>query len=267
MKLLNGNLEEIILVTLLHRSPLPTPDLIKETNLGKSKFTKQGIYRVLRKLKKEEKVIIYRSVISINDLWLVKWSDALEKSGHGISLVGDLADLTEKEKISLKIRSLTHLDQIWSNIFLKIEPKMGKSSRLFLYNPHDWFLLLREETEKIHIRILSARRRKTFLAVHGHTFLDKQIMKNRRGDDFHCSINSKVNTDEYIAVLEDYVLKIKLGNRENRIIESIFEAAEDVEDAKSSMYEIDENVESTLVIEKNKMKAAKWRKRISNEFF
>jgi N-acetylmuramic acid 6-phosphate (MurNAc-6-P) etherase len=92
-------------------------------------------------------------------------------------------------------------------------------------------------------------------------------MKNRRGDDFHCSINSKVNTDEYIAVLEDYVLKIKLGNRENRIIESIFEAAEDVEDAKSSMYEIDENVESTLVIEKNKMKAAKWRKRISNEFF
>ena len=267
MRLLNGNLEEMILIALLNKSPLPTLDLIKKINSGNIKFTKQGIYRVLRKLKKEEKVVMYRSIVSVNDLWLAKWNDVLEKSGHDVSLVGDLTNLTEMEKISLKIRSLTHLDQIWSNIFLKIEPKMGKSSCIFLYNPHDWFPLLREKTEKIYNRLLSARRRNTFLAVHGRTFLDKQMMNKRRSNDFRCSINSKVNANEYIAVLEDYVLEIKLGNRENRIIESIFKAADNVEDAKSSMYEIDKNAKSTLVIEKNKIKAVKWRKRISNEFF
>jgi len=215
MRLLNGNLEEMILIALLNKSPLPTLDLIKKINSGNIKFTKQGIYRVLRKLKKEEKVVMYRSIVSVNDLWLAKWNDVLEKSGHDVSLVGDLTNLTEK-----------------------------------IYN-----------------RLLSARRRNTFLAVHGRTFLDKQMMNKRRSNDFRCSINSKVNANEYIAVLEDYVLEIKLGNRENRIIESIFKAADNVEDAKSSMYEIDKNAKSTLVIEKNKIKAVKWRKRISNEFF
>ncbi|MDR3557903.1 MAG: hypothetical protein P4L61_00030, partial [Candidatus Pacebacteria bacterium] len=217
MNLLNGNLEETILTALLHRSPLLITDLIKEINsgAGKPKFTKQGIYRALRKLHKEEKVVINESIASINDLWLVRWNDLLEESGHGISLVGDLGDLSEKEKIHLNIKSLTHLSEIWSNLFLKIEPKMGKSSRVFLYYPHDWFPLLRKGTEKTNIRIASVRRRKTFLAVHGHASLDKQVMQNRRSLDFRCSINSEINADEYIAVFEDYIFTIKMDNREN----------------------------------------------------
>lgn len=267
MKLLNGNLEERVLVLLIAKSPLPVADLIKAINSGRARYTKQGIYRVLRKLKREEKIVIHRSIIAVDDLWIARLRDVLEKGSGGNSLVGSLSGLGRHERVALKLKGLTHLDQVWSNIFINLESRIRTSTPVFLYNPHDWFLLLREETEKIHTRLLSKRRRHIFLAVRGRTFLDQQMKTLRRTKDFHCSTGCTANAPEYVAVLDEYVLMVKVKDRDRKRIDSIFNDALNIDDAKSGLYGLDDKAESTLVIQKNKRLAQIWRKRISREFY
>ena len=267
MKLLNGKIEEAILTSLLQKKNVSTTDLVESMKTGKTKATKQGIYRVLRKLKNEEMIIIYKSIVSINDLWLFKLRALVEDKGGPSSLIGNLEDLKEKEKISLKIKSLTHLDQIWSNIFLSIESKIPSDVALFLYNPHNWFILFREETDKIHIKRLAKKQRQTFLVIGGTTDADREITKSVRTRDLHSSVNAKIKSKEYLAILGDYIIKVKLSDQENRLIDSVFTNLKNLEDIKTTLYELDMKATSTITVEKNKIKAKEWQKRLSRDFF
>ena len=70
INLFNGGVEESIIIILLHNGPTlirRLPILIKERLGG---VTKQNTYRIIRKLKKEQKVKIMRSVASIDNVWL-----------------------------------------------------------------------------------------------------------------------------------------------------------------------------------------------------
>lgn len=261
MKIFNGHLEEVILMTLFKNGPVLTTDIVKASGA-----TKQGVYRVLRKLKSEEKITVFKSVVSLNELWIFKLSSLLSTQTQGSSLVGDLSRLKEKEKMSLKIKTLTHLDQVWTNVFLSIEQKIDFSMPLYLYNPHNWFYLLREKTDRVHMERLSKKNRMTFLTVSSSSNSDQEIRRLMRTEKFRYAINTKINLNKYLAALGDYVIEVILSENSNAKINDAFKKLNDLEEVKSELYEIDKSAVGRIVVEKNATKASSLIKRLSRNF-
>src|SRR5271170_3664682 len=137
MNVFNGGIQEIILTILLLSPRISTDDLIKRVSQKRGGVTKQGVYRVLRKLKSEGKIVIHRSSVSISQLWIERLRPFAEKK-RGASIFGDLSSMRENEKIIIEGKTLIGIDDLWSDAFINIENETSPKHPLFLYNLHNW---------------------------------------------------------------------------------------------------------------------------------
>lgn len=266
MKLQGTHIDETIVHLLLRHSPLTTGELIQKIRLQRGSVTKQGVYRSLRKLRAEEKVVMYRASVSINELWATHMRTLFGKRNRP-SLIGDLLHLEEGERIFLKLKSLTHIDQVWSDIFITIEKGIPRKHPLYLFNPHNWFIILRPVTEQLHIKRLSSQRRMTFLNIGSLTPLDKETIKAIRNSQLKCSPDPKLTHPDYIAVISDYLIRVQLSQKDNRTIDEIFKKEKTIGEASIALSHIDTRVSGRIIIEHNKKKSHQWKKRLAKNFY
>jgi DNA-binding PadR family transcriptional regulator len=266
MKLFDGGIEEIILQAALIKPGISTEDLIKRVAQKRGGVTKQGVYRVLRKLKKEGKVVVYRSSASINALWLERLRSAI--SGQtGRSLFGDLGVMKEGERIVIEGKSLAGTDDLWSEAFINVENKTGTKHPLYLYNPHNWTILLRPETDELHIDRLGTKGRQVFLSIGGRTALDRETVRITSRTKVHCSISSTLRTADYIAVLGDHIFLIKLSRKGKNLMDDIFRKNILTEKAMREIGEVSSRISAKIFIERDAKKARVLKKKIARDFF
>ncbi len=265
MHILTGHIEELVLTALLKDGSLRTSELLEKA-FRKRQYTKQGVYRVLRKLKAEEKVVIYKSTVSINNFWREQLQSLLDAHDSGNSIVGDVRELQSGDRLSLKLRGLSAADQVWSHLFIPIEKWLSNRHPLFLYNQHNWTGLLRKETDRVHVERLERSRRPTYLTIGSIATLDKAVTRTMESKYFEHSFNAKLKFSFYIAVIGDFVFQMKLlGNGDTRI-NTIF-SEKDAVTAKSLMEKADKQILCRIIVEKNATKAASWKKRLGKDFY
>lgn len=263
MKLFQGNLEEDILRILI-KSEITTHQLIVAVALLRGTVTKQGIYRCLRKLIKEKKIIEHKSVLQINIFWINQLENFI--SNRKISdLVVRTTQLKLGEKISLKVTGLLHADMIWSNIFSEFETLIEKERPMYVYNPHNWFIFINEETEKIHAERITKKRR-IFYSIKGKTALDNVSIKLMKNINITGSSASKNYGDDYIVVIDDYILYLSLSKKSNIIIDDLFEETKK-ELFQKQFLSIENRIPGKIIIERNSTKAMAWKKKISSDFY
>lgn len=264
MKLFNGNLEETVLTLLAGTSFLSTTALIQRVRHIRGIVTKQGVYRVLRKLRAEEKVIIYRSRVSLNVLWIETLKHFTERQSH-FSILGDLRSLQDGEQLSLRTTSLISLDQLWSDLFSSLEQILPAHHPLFLYNPHNWSILMREETDRIHIERLIKRSRPIFLTIGSATPLDKETVTRVR-NSFQCSIRS-LALNYYVAVLGDYLIYVKFSRKGTILIDNVFRTITSPHESKLRFLHLNKKISARITIMRNTQKALTWKRRLAKDFY
>lgn len=266
MYLFDGRIDGLVLATLLREGPLSTHRLIERIDDVRHGATKQGVYRVLRMLVKQEKIVIYKSVVSINALWRDRLQRALA-GGQTIVLFSGLDRLDEGNRFEFRSNSLVHADQIWSQLFLSIEPIIATKHPLYVYNPHDWFIILRPENERLHAERLIARR-PIFLTVGGTTALDRETAVLAQADGYECALNPHIKRDVYIAIIGPYVTETRVHRLGADAIEGIFKTCDSLETAGEHLMALAERrVPVRISIEKNARKAQKWKRRLARDFF
>lgn len=266
MQLLSGKIEESVLSFLLTEGVLPTKELVEKVS-RKHSCTKQGVYRVLRKLKSEEKIVIYKSTVSINNFWRERLQSLLSINNTETSIVGDLRKLKKGDRISLKLKGLSSTDQVWSHLFVSIEKELPNHYPLFLYNPHNWTSLLREEADKAHAEHLTQNKRPAYLMIGSTKELDKEATRAMEFKYLEYSFSSKLHVPFYIAVISDYVFQMKLLGEGDNKMESIFSKEHDIQTAKNLLAKLDTQISCRIVVEKNPAKASEWKKRIGKDFY
>ena len=65
MESTDKSVEEAVL-NILQKGTLLGTEIVRQTSLLRTDTTKQAVYRVLRKLKKEEKIVIHGKSVSLN---------------------------------------------------------------------------------------------------------------------------------------------------------------------------------------------------------
>lgn len=227
------------------------------------KATNQGIYKSLRFLTQEEVVIKHKDYFSLNEEWKSKIiQDFQNDPGF---------ELAEHEEIQFSLGSLIHLDQQWKNITLNLQRNFTHYP-IFFYNPHDiWSLLSdsRKKSEQSYYDILTQKKVYTFCVNGGNTEFDKITKKERE------SLYHKVNLGDpifketdYITIIGDYIAIVKINLKTAQLIEKCYQHSQNYHSFQREIQDLGvEKKKVKLILERNKEKAKKLRKRISKDFY
>ena len=259
----NETVEDKIISFLLHKDQT-VKGLKKSLDIDSSGITVQGIYKTLKKLIADEVVIKRGTIYSLSEEWK-------ERVISEISERNNRLELAEGERISLELASLVHLDQQWKNIvipFHKAHPK----DPIFFYNPHEIWIHLsesRKKSEYDYYKSFSEQKTYAFALFGGNTIHDVFMKKELQNEYMQVAVGvehfSKI---DYPTIFGDYIITTRISPRLAVEIEKCYQESPNTKILEERLHAIGiEKKKVKLIIERDKEKAKKLRKKLSKEFF
>ena len=269
-ELLDTSIESRI-IHLLKGGALSTIKIIEKVQEGRLGTPKQSVYLALRKLKKKEVVAISGKIVALHEVWISKMKNFFAEAGVGDALAlrtktrADILALEEGESISYIFHSLLALDMFWAHAFMIFMRSMVRGRPILVYNPHQWFLIAREQSETSIIREVKKRHIAWLQIVGGSTTLDREIKKYfdspyARSHFFEKSI---FPSNYYVNCFGDFLIEVWIDERAAGKIEEFYRVYEAVDlNARARLWEIikEKNYKHKMKISKNATKALKIKK-------
>lgn len=235
-------------------------------SLQKQNFpvTIQGVYKVLKTLISEEIVIKRGKIYEILEEWKKKVTQVFESEGNKLIL-------GEGESIQFDLSSLIHLEQQWKNIVTPLHEK-HENFPIFFYNPHyiwSYISESRKRSEQDYFESFKKDRKFAFSLV-GHDDINEIQTKHKFQNEYvQWAIGSKVSKDtDYPTIFANYIITTRISKRLSEEIEKAYRESEDSVSLEGRLQKIGiEKKKVKLIIERNREKAKKLRKKLSKEFF
>lgn len=226
--------------------------------------TVQGIYKALRLLVREEIVIKRGNHYSLSEEWRNSAVDSLNQSSNRF-------ELAEGEKISFDLASLIHLDQQWKNIVLPLH-QAHPDAPVFFYNPHEIWIHLsasRKKSEAAYYASFAENKTRAFALFGGNTIHDQNMKKELQNEYLQIAIGvEQFPKTDYPTIFGDYIITTHISNRLADEIDLVYQESIDAASLETRLQKIGiEKKKVRLIIERDRTKAKKFRKKLSKEFF
>lgn len=257
------------IISLLSKGGVDSTDLQK-TISERLKVTKQGFYKALRELVREEVVIKNKQMLLLNNVWINKVHDFINTVDTSYGAKSEETfNLEEGESLVYHFKTIPSLDALWMHYFFIFAKKYPKEEVIF-YNPHEFWSLFRFEAESFMYKWIKDNNYKTNLVVGGNTELDRSTTKYIRDYGLEIAYEDKpsFNKNYYTTVIGDYVLDTILDLNTATAIDSLYKNHKTWdEDVAKELQEILGRLKrSKVVIERNKKKADRIRKKLVTYF-
>jgi hypothetical protein len=271
-----SSIEEVIITSLAQKST-SSGKLLLEARKVKPLFTKQALYAILRRLIKEEVIVKHGKHFSLSSVWIGKMTNffASANEQYGIHQESvDFLSLADGDKISYNFKSPEETDRFWGHAFDVLAdlmpPHHDKKEPIYIYNPHEWFMLIRQESELHLFRKLAADKRQLWLlAGHRHT-LDLHVKQFFDGTYLQYHTLSEPLFDKphyYINVFGDFIIEAFLDVTVAEKIDQLYiSASEWNEELKKELSTITTKGKTRIVISHNTRKAKRIKKMIGKYF-
>ncbi len=225
--------------------------------------TIQAIYKALRSLVTEEIILKHLTDYSLNEEWRRTMSERFAPKTESIAL-------SEGEMVRFDLNSLVHLDQYWKNVVFPLHEQY-RGVPVFCYNHHELWMHLNESRRKSEIDYYkSFEKTKTpfYCIFGGNTIHDKEIGKLIENKYLKVNIGDRAFPDtDYPITISDYVITTRISSKTAQKVEQCFKNTNSLKELEQQISQIGlEKVKIKLIIERNKEKAKKIRKRIARDF-
>lgn len=267
---------ETLIPSLLQKGSLPTDQLIDAVRKKRPHTTKQAVYAALRKLRKEDKVVMEKQRVALSQIWVKKMHTFFtvaqkfyaEKRGDE----GNFLELEDGEKIEWFFADPHQTDAFWAHASILLCETNTDAGAIFCYYPHEWFLIARAQSELNAIKYTNQVGMQ-FLAYIGHdSYLDRHLKKHFDGENSQYYVAKKPlfpKENYYVNVIGDFLIEAwihpDIANKVHQVFESttkltteVTEELERITSAKGRM---------RFVISRNKKKAARIRTMMEKHFF
>ncbi len=236
------------------------------------KVTKQALYQSLRKLKKEEVIVIFKKQISLSQIWIDRTIAFLESANHlnGGKIREPFLNLTENDSITYSFKTPYLTDQFWAHAFLLLVATTTPKHPVFIYNPHEWFMITRPLSEKaLNAQIKTHGKTGLFLVGNispieievSKYFVDKHIQ-------YH---NSKTPLAEnyYFNIFDDYILEVWLDKKIAKDIDAWYQKNTTLtpENKEELVTIVHKKGRNKMRISRNKKRALKLKKIFAKDFY
>lgn len=274
MDLINKSVEDEVL-EVLQKGTLLGTDIVRQVSQLRPKTTKQAVYRVLRKLKSEEKVAIHGKSVSLNIQWIKSMGEFFSLAEFyysGSAGVDSFLNIKGRDKITYSFKNLNLLDVFGIHALHMMGIVLEKSLPLFAYNPHEWFFWARREAEEVLTKTFEEEERQVFLVSTHRDPLDLELRKHYQTDLIQYHIVNKPlfpKDNYYFVVFGDYLMEVYF---DEKIIEELDEYYKQTEtwneSAKQALQKIvSKSSKNKLVISRNLRKIYRYKKMLSPYFF
>ncbi len=267
-------IEEFVL-NLLADGPMPAMTLVKKISFLRLRVTKQAVYSALRKLKKAEIVVVHGKIVSLNSLWINKMSDFFTEARYKYSIgtaetEGFLA-LADGDKITYSCKNPEVADTFWGHAFDLLAEVMQKTEPIYIYNPHEWFLIAREEQETTLFKHITNEKRQILVTTPGTSELDKQMKKHFDGTyaQYYLSpLHLFKKGNYYVNIFGDYIIEAWIDEKTHEEIEKFYKNQTILNDESRTTLKkiIASQGKNKISISRNKDKAEKFKKMLRKEF-
>lgn len=248
-------------------------DELKDVRPG---TTKQGVYAALRVLKKQEKVVLHRGRASLNSAWVSSMASFFsiaqkyyrdEDSGDG-----NFLHLQDGEKISYSFKDAVLTDAFWGHAFHLLVATEQPNTPVYLYNPHQWFLIAREKSEKELLSFVLKNKRQYLLTVGSSFPLDKHISSLFDGEQSQYYVRSASlfpKNNYYFNIIGDFIIEawidVDVANKVDDVYASSGAYTETIKKELEKI--ISSQGKTKLVISRNKRKADKYKSMLKKYFY
>lgn len=267
---------EDLICGLLQLGPIDTAVLIAQIREQRPKTTKQGVYAALRHLRQNEIIVMHHKKASFNVRWLKQAEQflAIAEQHYVAEDLGrdNFLNLKEGENIAYFFSSPTETDKFWGHALILLgESSIPDNEPAYLYNPHEWFLIARQESERECIAIISKRRR--FLLTAGEkTSLDHIVANEFDGDRSQYHMLERPlfpKSNYYLNIVGDFLIEVWIDPSIATRIEEIYRGdTKDRNIARDNLIEIvGGKGRSRLRISRNAKKAGRLKRLLSKNFY
>lgn len=274
MEVIEKSVEGAVL-GVIQKGTLLATDIVHQVSILRPKTTKQAVYRVLRKLKDEEKIVIHGKSVSFNIQWLKTMSEfysLAEFYYSGSTGTDNFLNIKGRDKIVYSFKNLNLLDAFGIHALLMMGMVTEKHTPLFAYNPHEWFFWARREAEQMFVEAMHKDNRQLFLVSSHSDSLDLELRKYYQGDllQYHIVEKPLFQKDNYyFVILGSYLMEVYF---DEKIIGELDEFYKQTkvwnEEAKLALQKIVlKSSKNKLVISRNQRKIERYKKLLSPHFF
>lgn len=255
---------------------MPLTELVSLLQKERTGTTKQGVYAVVRKLKAQEVVVVHGKKASLNLLWLNRLEKFLEDARAALGESGGAADsflgLRDGEKISYAFRDPVSADPFWGHALELLAAASKTDEPVYLYNPHDWFLLARRDSELASMRAIAAKGKRWCLTVAGNAPADRAIAKDFDGDQsqYHMAGKSPFpKADRYLNVIDDFIIEVAIDPAAASRLEQWYRDTAHVDEKAARRLQsiVSARSKTKLVISRNRRKAERLKRPLRKSFY
>lgn len=269
MSLLKPKRIEDLIVERLAKGPLRATKLVLEIQRLRHHTTKQAVYAALRQQKAREEVVVYKGTAALNITWLNRLTrfatNAKLHYTSGEATGDDITNLSPGDRITYHFQNPLKADVFWTHAFYLLAEQAPHSEPVYLYNPHEWFLLARHENETEVIRTVTNQGRQ-FLLLAGHsTPLDKYVRQYFDGErgQYHTLPRPHFKKNNYyLNVFGNVLLEVWLDKKMSNAIDDFYQrsAAWNGEAGEHLTAILKQNRRLRITISHNKTKAEAYKK-------
>ena len=217
------NIDDLIVEILSKRPNITGPELLISIQQYRQSTTKQAMYYALGYLLDAEVVVKIGIGYSVSHIWKLKIQNNIIKDSSDLQSV---LGLNEGESISLKFPSLITADFYWAHLFAELTDWIPENSPIFTWNPHEWWIIGREEVEKEVLNNFTVKNKKACFSISGNEALDKDFRK------VYTSANLSINTGAkapfpdhiYLNIFKDILMEVFLSRELTREINKFYES-------------------------------------------
>lgn len=267
-------IEELI-IEFLSEGQQNTLVLIEKIRERRPNTSKQAVYKALKVLRENENIVQNREEVALSSLWLKRLMEFTEKAELNYKRTDrpsiNFLGLKEGEKISYTFKTFEATDMFWAHAFDVLAGTMPANSSVFLYNPHEWFLLARPESEVYLFDSTVKDGRRIFLIVGNNDALDMYVSRffDNERKNYYASPKELFPKSNYnINILGDFLIEVWLDPEISAEIDHLYKNKKAFDESiKAQLLEIIRRKgKNKLVITRNKRKADRVR-RIFKEYF
>lgn len=267
------NLEACILDG-LRTGPRKTVELIADLQKKRPGTTKQGVYAALRSLRSQEKVAVHGKRVALNSVWVDRMLDyfTVAREHYASGGRGDFLDLADGEKVQYFFRDPVQTDTFWSHAYAILSNAVSFDRPLYLYNPHDWFLLARHENERALIDAVLKTNRQYYMTVGHRTPLDRAIANEFDGEraQYHMADEPPFQKENYyLNIFGDYLIEVFIDTKIAAQLDAFYAKHKDYNPAAQEELAkiIQSRGRSKLVISRNAKKASRLAAMLKKSFY
>ena len=269
-----SSIEEYI-IFILQTGSYSGIELLNKIRISRPRTTKQALYAALKKLKIEEIVTMHHMRISLSSVWVNKMTDFFQKANQlylkSVVLDQGFLNLEDGDRITYAFKSPHTADVFWGHAFNVLSDITSLSEPVYNYNPHEWFMLARKESEQALFNKLVLNGKRICLLSGGNTFLDKLVSREFDGNmaQYHSTdSNDFEKRNYYFNIFNDYIIEAYLDDETVRNIDDFYNRTTqwNKETSEELVKIISSEGKNKIAISKNHRKAQRL-KRVFKKYF